>query len=52
MATEKPAELVMLNVRVSPDLRKRLRMAAVTEEREIQEIVTEAVETYLAARSK
>jgi hypothetical protein len=45
-----PGELVGLTVRVTPDLRKRLRIHAASEGREIQAIVAEAVEDYLRSR--
>jgi predicted transcriptional regulator len=46
-----PDRLVGLTVRVTPDLRKRLRIAAASEDREIQAIVAEAVEDYLRTRA-
>jgi predicted transcriptional regulator len=38
---------VAVTVRLHPDLRRRLRIAAAEQDRELQEIVAEAVSTWL-----
>jgi predicted transcriptional regulator len=49
-AGEHEEKMVGLHIRVSPDLRRRLRIAAASDDRDIQQIVTDAVEEYLKAR--
>lgn len=40
-------EKVSMTVRVHPDIRRRLRIAAAEDERELQDIIAEAIDDWL-----
>lgn len=44
--------MVQMSFRLPKETRHALRMAALVEEREIQELIYEAIETYLATKHK
>lgn len=48
----RPDPLVPLSTRIPETLRKRVKMAALDHDREVQSVVTEALETWLARHER